>query len=192
MAKIMSVQEALATMQAKTNAKGKKVLNRFNKKNFNTLVLAMANDVEFSTKVAKKIKNDDGTCGVELEDIMVTKDFRKFCKKIAEAAGIDKVESERIMTSDFSINDVDGLYEFFVTAIYEYMEAGNKFDFLPKEEFKCSISIKDVDENTKVSDARNPKDGSFIGTFETRHKKHKKAVVSSSCPDWLSEKRKIK
>ena len=54
MAKIMTVEEALATMQAKKNSKGKKVLNRFSKKNFNTLMVAMANDVDFTEKVAKK------------------------------------------------------------------------------------------------------------------------------------------
>lgn len=191
MAKIMTVQEALASMQAKTNEKGTKVLNRFNKKSFNTLMLAMANDVDFTTKVAKKVKNEDGTDGVELEDVMVTKEFRKWCKKLAENAGIDKAESERIMTSDFTINDVEGLYDFFATALYEYMNAGNKFDFPSKEDFEGSIFLKDMEETTKEYDGRNPKDGSFIGRFESKTKKHKVMATKSSCPSWLSEKRKI-
>ena len=34
MSKIMTVEEALASMGAKTNASGKLVVNRFNKKNY--------------------------------------------------------------------------------------------------------------------------------------------------------------
>ena len=66
MAKIMTVEEALATMQAKSNAKGEKVLNRFNKKNFNILMTAIANDVDFTEKVAKKTGDT-----FELEDVIV-------------------------------------------------------------------------------------------------------------------------
>ena len=191
MAKIMTVEEALATMQAKKNAKGETILNRFNKKSFNNLLLAMANDVEFTSKVAKKVKNEDGTDSFELEDVMVTKEFRKWCKKIAEKAGIDRAESERIMTSDFTINDVEGLYDFFATALYEYMNAGNKFELPSKEDFEGSFFIKEVDEVTKEYDGRNPKDGSFTGRYKSTNKKHKEAKVKSSCPSWLSEKRKI-
>ena len=36
MAKILSVEEAIASITAKTNKKGNKVVNRFNKKNFIT------------------------------------------------------------------------------------------------------------------------------------------------------------
>ena len=55
MSKTASVKDVLATMVAKTNAKGNKVMNRFSKKNFNNLMTAIANDVEFTTKVAKKV-----------------------------------------------------------------------------------------------------------------------------------------
>ena len=90
MAKIMTVQEALESIKAtKKSEKGETILNRFNKKSFNNLMLAMANDVDFTSKVAKKVKNEDGTDSFELEDVMVTKEFRKWCKKIAEKAGID-------------------------------------------------------------------------------------------------------
>ena len=67
MAKIMTVEEALNVMRAKANAKGKVTINRFNKKNFNTLMTALANDIEFKTQVAKVKKGELDS----LEDIIV-------------------------------------------------------------------------------------------------------------------------
>lgn len=185
--KILTVQEALESMKAKTNAKGEKVINRFNKKNFNTLMLAMANDVDFTSKVAKKTGDT-----FELEDVLVTKNFRKWCKTLVEKAGVDSSESERVMSADFTIDNVEGLYDFFATALYEYLDAGNRFDLPDKEDFQGGIVLKDIEESTRVFEARNPKDGSSLGTFETTKKKHKELAVKSSCPSYLSEKRKIK
>ena len=140
MAKIMTVEEALATMQAKKNSKGKKVLNRFSKKNFNTLMVAMANDVDFTEKVAKKTGDS-----FVLEDVMVTKAFRKWVKKLVEKAGIDANESERVMSDDFKIDDMEALYDFFVAALYEYLNAGNRFDLPNKEDFqRCGRSYQRI------------------------------------------------
>ena len=187
MAKILTVQEALDLVKAKTNAKGDKQINRFNKKNFNTLALAIANDTDFKIQVAKK---SGDTC--ELEDVMVTKEFRKWCKKFAEKLGVDSAESEKVLSNDFKIDTVDGLTDFMSAAIYEYMNAGNRFDFPNREDFQGGMYIKDIAESTTVRDAKNPKDGSYIGTFETHKKKHKVLAVKSSCPTYLSDKRKIK
>jgi hypothetical protein len=52
---VMTVEEALASMESKEGKNGNIVINRFNKKNFNTLMTAMANDPEFTTKVVKKV-----------------------------------------------------------------------------------------------------------------------------------------
>lgn len=188
MAKIMSVEEALASMQAKKNEKGKVVLNRFNKKNFNTLMVAMANDINFRAQVAKASKGELK----DVEDIMVTKEFRKWCKKLVEKMGVDSSESEKIMSEDFVIDNLDGIYEFFVTALYKYIEAGNQFDLLPTPEFKGSIYLKDIDEVTKVSDAFSPQDRSYIGTFETTKKKHKELGVKTGCPSFLKNRKEVK
>lgn len=187
MAKILTVKEALELIQGKTNAKGETQINRFNKKNFNTLALAIANDTDFKIQVAKKTGD---TC--ELEDVMVTKEFRKWCKKFAEKLGVDSAESEKILTSEFKIDTVEGLTDFMATAIYEYMNAGNRFDFPNREDFQGGLYIKNIDESTSVRDAKNPKDGSYIGTFETHKKKHKILAVKSTCPTYLSSKRKLK
>ena len=55
MSKIMTVQEALESMKGKKNAKGEMVINRFNKKNFTKLMVAMANDVDFKTELVMRL-----------------------------------------------------------------------------------------------------------------------------------------
>lgn len=187
MSKILTVQEALNSMSAKEGKNGKVTLNRFNKKNFGILMTALANDVDFTSKVAKVKAGELDT----VEDVLVTKGFRKWCKNLVEKAGVDKAESERVMSADFQIDNMDGLYEFFASALYQYIEAGNQFDFLPTEDFKGSLYLKSVDEKTTVADVKSPQDGSYIGTFETTKKKHKELAVKSGCPAFLKNRKKV-
>lgn len=185
--KVLTVEEALAEMKAKTK-NGKTIVNRFNKKNFTKLLTALANDVEFTTEVAKIKKGDLDT----VEEIMVSKEFRKWCKSLLEKAGMDKSESVKILDKSFIIPSMDGMYEFFATALYEYMGAGNQFEFLPKKDFNGKIYLKDVDDKTTITDAHSPQDRSYLGTYETKKKKHKEVASKSSCPSWLQERKKIK
>lgn len=186
MSKIMTVAEAIESMTAKKNAKGNTVLNRFSKKNFNNLMVAIANDVEFTEKVAKKTGET-----FELEDIMVTKEFRKWCRKLVEKAGVDAYESEVVMTDNFKIEDMTPLYDFFAAALYKYINAGNKFDLHTHEDFEGSIFLKDIEESKNTYSARNPLTGEALGNFERKTKKHRELRVKSSAPEWLSTKRKI-
>jgi len=179
----MTVNEALQTM---TNENGK---NRFNKKNFTALMTALANDQEFVTRVAK-VRNSEIDV---IEKVAVSKGFREFCKKILEKGGVDKNESVIALSDSFEFTNADlsGLYEFIETAIYEYMNSGNTFEFLPREDFKGSISIKDVPEKTTVAEAFSPKDRTSLGTYETTKKKHKELVAKSTCPAWLKDRKKV-
>lgn len=186
--KIMTVEEALASMKAKTNENGEPVINRFNKKNFNLLMVAMANDQEFKHEYVKVKKGEID----DVEEIMVTKGFRKWCQRLVEKAGVDKAESERVLSPDFKIDNMDGLYEFFATALYKYIEAGNRFDLIPTKEFKGGISLAEVAESTKETDAFSPKDRTYLGRYKTTTKKHKKLMVKSSCPSFLKERMKVK
>ena len=190
MSKVMSVEEALASMTAKEGKNGNPVINRFNKKNFTSLMTAMANDPEFTAKVVK-VKNNEID---SVEEVMVSKGFREFCRKIVEKAGVDKKESAIVLTPafEFSNSDLNGLYEFFAEAVYEYMAAGNQFDFLPTEDFKGSISLKNVAEVTKTAEAFSPKDRSSLGTYKTTKKAHKELAVKSSCPSFLKSRIKVK
>ena len=185
--KVMSVKEALEEIKAKPGKNGKIVINRFSKKSFNSLMKAMINDPDFSAKVAK-VKGGDLE---SVETVMVTKGFREWIKKLLEKAGIDKTESAMALSSDFEIDNVDGLYEFFVTAVYEYMAAGNRFDFMPTEDFKGGIEIKEVAEKTTIADAHSPQDRSYLGTFKTTKKAHKELKVKTSCPSFLAKREKV-
>lgn len=192
MAKVMTVQEALDSMRGKRivdekTGKEKVQYNRFSKKNFNALMTAMANDEGFVFKVAKTKAGEIS----DLEDIMVTKKFRKWCKALVEKAGVDKAESEKVLSPDFVIDNVDGLYEFFTAALYSYMEAGNAFDMPLTEDCKASFKMIDIPETTTVKEAYSPQDRSYLGTYETRKKKHKQIHVSSSCPDFLKTRKRV-
>ena len=162
--------------------------NRFSKKSFNKLLKAIANDPEFTTKVAIT-KNKELA---EVQDVAVSKGFREFLKKVLEKAGVDKAESGMVLEDSFTIDNVDGLYEFFSAVIYEYMDAGNKYDFLPKEDFKGSISLKQNKEGSSIKDVRNPKTGETIGRFEYRNKAYKSLVASSACPEYLKTRKEVK
>jgi len=186
MAKKMTVDEALASMAGKKNG-DKLVPNRFSKKNFNRLMIAMLNDTEFVHKKAN-IKGDQLE---DVKEIMVTRNFRRFCKKLVEKCGVDKLESEKIMTPDFTIDDVDGLYDFFAAALYKYMEVGNRFDLIPTVDFKGSITIKEIPESVRVSEAFSPQDRKLLGIYETTKEAHKVVVAKAECPKHLKKRKKV-
>lgn len=188
MAKILTVEQALRDIRPKKNTKGELVINRFNKKKFENLLLAILNDTNYTTTNVK-IRNGE----IIKEEVEITKNFRKFCKKILECAGIDKTEAARIESDSFSINNVDGLYEFFSEIIYLYMESGNQFDFPNKEDFKGGIQLIDVEESTNIYKSRDlAGDGRVLGEVEKKTKKHKRLKAKSSAPSYLSSKRIIK
>lgn len=187
MAKIMSVPEAIKSMEAKKKDNGTVVLNRFNKKNFNILMTAIANDPAFTEKVAKKVGDN-----FELEEVLVGQNFRKWCKKLVEKAGIDSKESAVVLESSFKIDDCEPLYDFFVSSLYNYIEAGNKFDLHTKEDFQGSIFLKNIDGFSKTYNSKNPSTGEDLGKVEVTTKKHKKLEVKSPAPSWLSTKKKLK
>lgn len=179
MAKVYSVDEALELIKSE----GK--MNRFNKKKFESVMIALANDPKFKEEVAKKVGDE-----VVVGEIIPSKSFRKWLKRIVEKAGVDEKESEKVLDPSFTITSVDGLYEFFTTAVYEYMAAGNRFDFPSHEDFQGSLYLKDVPESSTVYTARNPRTGESLGEFETHKKAHKVLAAKSSCPAWLASRKK--
>lgn len=162
--------------------------NRFSKKKFNDLLTALSNDLSCSVE---QVKIKDGQIAT-IEEIMVTKEFRKWCRKLLEKAGIDKIESKRILTEDIKFDSMDGLYEFFSAAMYIYMEKGNRFDFISNTEFKGSLELKDKEESITTSDTFKPGPvKEFIGVYETTKPKHKSLSAKSSCPSYLKKKRLV-
>lgn len=181
----MAVESVKEVLESITPEPGK--TNRFSKKNFNRLLKAVVNDTDFCGKMAV-VKNKELT---EVQDIMVTKDFRKFLKGVLEKAGIDKNESDMVMESSFTIDNVDGLYEFISTVLYTYMDAGNTFDFIPQEDFDGGMTIRKKEASTKIRELRNPSNGESLGTWEIYNKEYKTLVVSGSCPAYLTSRRKL-
>ena len=184
MSGVQTVEEVMAEITAKTNAQGKKVVNRFNKKNFSKLVTAAANDPEFVSTVAVTKKGELlGT-----ETIAVGAEFRKWVRKIVEEAGIDPNESGIVESSDFRIPNMDWAYNFFAEVLWRYLQ-NNRFDLLTKEDFNATISIKDVAESTTTSETRKPGSNEILGKFETVKKEHKELSVKGKCPKWLQDRR---
>lgn len=188
MAKVLTVNEVLEEIKAKENSRGTVVLNRFNKKKFEKLMKAMINDPEFATQVAVVKKGELET----VEDIKVSASFRKFIQHVVEKAGVDKSESSKVLDSTFTVDKVEGMYEFFATAMYLYMEQGNKFDLLPKQDFKGSLYIKNNKPSKKVSKAYHPKTRDFLGEFETERDSHRSLGIKSACPSYLKKRKKVK
>ena len=177
----MTVKEVLEEIKSE----GENKYNRFSKKNFEKLMKAMVNDTEFEMKVAQ-VK------GGELVDeipVMVTKEFRKFLRHVVEKAGVDKKESEMVMDDSFTIDNVDGLYEFFTAALYNYIAAGNKFDMPKTKDFQGSLYMKKNPKATKIIKSRNPQTGEDLGTFEQTNEDYHSLAVSSPCPDWLKTRK---
>lgn len=159
----------------------------FSKKNFNKLLLAIVNDTDFVSEVAV-VKNKEL---VEVQKIAVTKEFRKFLKKVLEKGGIDKKESDFVMDSSFEIPSVEGLYELFAAAMYTFMDSGNKFELLPQEDFKGSIYIKKNKEKTQRKRVRNPQTGEDLGEYDYTSAKHKTLAVSGGCPEYLKTRKRV-
>lgn len=185
---VLKVTEVLEEIKASENEAGKRVINRFNKKRFEKLLKAMANDPNFTTQVAIVKKGELET----VEEIAVSEGFRKFCKHIVEKAGVDKAESPKVLTEDFTLDTMDGMYEFFATAVYLYMDAGNRFDLLPKEDFKGSLFIRENKPSKRVQKIFHPKTREDLGVIEIEKDTHRSLGVKSACPSYLKKRKKIK
>ncbi len=183
--KMKTVKEALVEVQAK-EVDGKKQMNRFSKKNFETVLAAMINDKDYKF-IAARVKSGELE-GVE--EISTSELFRTLVEKILVAAGMDKDGAK--VAHDMEFTKVDGLYEVFAAALYEYMDAGNRFDLLPTKEFKGSIHVRTNDGSKETREAFHPKTRESLGTFETEKSPHKTLGVKSSCPKYLKKRNKIK
>lgn len=161
--------------------------SRFNKQKFNWLMRAILNDPDFVETSVKYYHQN-----LQPVDLSVSKDFRKFIKKVLEKLGVDSSEAKRILEPEFKFDNVNGLYEFFAAAVYEYMEVGNKFDLIPKEDFRATIYMDTEKKKKKKYKARDPISGVYLGEVEVETEEHKRLKVSSPAPKWMTKRKKIK
>lgn len=185
--KKMSLDEVKELITPTPNKNGNIHPNRFSKKNFELFVLAVLNDPDYVVKIGKHKNNE-----IAETEIYITKQFRKWLVGVLASFGVDSNEAKTLLTDEYQFTNVKGFYDLMAAIIYDYMEIGNKFDFHTKKDFNGSISIREMEENTKVYNPRNPRTNEKMGQYETKRKKHKELSVKSSCPKWLQEKRKLK
>lgn len=127
----------------------------FKKSDYLNLAKAMLNTPDYSTEIVKSRNDEDGT--VVTETLKPVEMFReKFLKPILKDCGVDAAEADMVMTME--IKKVEGLYELVKELDYQYMMAGRNVDFLPKEDFKASMSIDHHDEFVRESRVPGKKD----------------------------------
>ena len=166
-----------------TVSKNGKVKKTFSKADYDKLLKAMVNDPSYkatycSTKGGEVVK----------KEVEVTKMFRESIKKILINFGVDKQEAEKVV-SDYQFTNVDGWYELAAESIYKYMEAGKKYDFPTREDFKGSLSMKEVEESVGTfTSIRKKGDTSPAKEFKIKTKKHKVLEKKSKAPAWLKKK----
>ena len=149
----------------------------FSRELFNELTLAYMNDVDNVTTIAKT-KNGE----MVTEEINVPQNFRKMIMKILLDFGVDKQEAERIMTNDYQFKNLDALYEVSSELILNYAGTGKKFNFITKPDLEVSLLIDEYEECVKLNKRPGATDEE---AKEVRYQKHKRAKVSSTCPEWL-------
>ena len=179
----MTVSEVLKEIGAKGETP-----NRFSKEKFEKLLLAMANDTEF-TSLVSKVKGGKYVGDIEIN---VSDGFRKWVKSVLEDVGMDKNDASIVLDPDYKFKNVNGLYEYFAHTLYTFLAAGNKYDMPQQKDFKGSLYIKKNPKKTKKVKARNPQTGEDLGEFEQTTEAYRSLAVSSPCPVYLKDRKKIK
>ena len=149
----------------------------FSRELFNELTKAYMNDIGNTTTIAKT-KNGE----LVEEELNVPLNFRKMIMKILLDFGVDRQEAETILTNDYQFKDLSALYEVSSELILNYAGTGKKFNFITKPDLQCSLLIEDYEEEVKLTKRPGASDDE---AHEVLYKKHRKAKVSSTCPDWL-------
>ncbi len=160
-----------------TSSSGKEI-KTFSRTDFDKLASAFLNDVEYKTE---SVAMRGGK--LERKTVEPVKALRGLIRKVLIDFGVDKQEAEKIMDSTYEIKSVDGIYELCSELVYQYINAGKKFDFMTKEDFSGSILLKEVDE--VVTEHKDIKTGE---PYRVKKKKHKVLEKKSKVPKWLKNK----
>lgn len=142
---------------------------------FNSISKALFNEVDYTTKKTKTVNGE-----MVVEDVKPVEAFRQgMIKNILKKAGHDNAEAESLAMS-IEVDNVNGLYEFVSEDLYQYMAAGKKFTFMPKEDFQGSINLNLIAEHDEAY--HNPKTGE---AGVSHQKAYKKLKADSTCPKHL-------
>lgn len=159
------------------------VKKTFSRTDFDTLLKAMLNDPDYTTEYC-------GTKNGEMikKETKPVKMFRESLKRVLVNFGVDSHDAEKIV-NDYKFTNVDGWYELMSEIIYRYMEAGKKFDFPTREDFKASISIKTIDKAVGTySTIKKKGETGPTEKFQIETQAHKILEKKSKAPAWLKKK----
>lgn len=177
-------KEVKAELKANVKrGKNGNIIHSFSKTDFNELINALINDVDYQMETVKIV---DG----QLTDFSapIVKEVReKLLIPVLMKAGVDRNEATEIAsTFRYSNSQTTCLYDFIADALYQYMDAGKKFNFPNRYDFNGSIHLKDVEEEVVERDVRDIKDHrTIIGHKKEKRNSHKTIVKKSSCPLWM-------
>lgn len=177
MSEVKTFSEVFDEIKAavKTTKTGKQQKS-FSRSDFNKLTKAYLNTPGLAIQKAVA-KGDDE---YEVQEIFPVLEFRKMLQVILKDFGVDKQESEKILTDAYQIRNADSMYDLLSGVLYSYLDAGKKFDFHTLPDFKGSISLLEMAET--VTEQRNIQTGE---TFKMNKKQHKVVKTQSKAPKWL-------
>ena len=175
-------KEVFDEIKGSSSGSGRQVKS-FSRADFDELMTAYLNTPEYEAEVAK-IKEGN----MVTEKIKPVAAFRGMLKEVIKSFGVDEQEAAGILeTYKFKESQGRALYDLFAELMYQYMEAGKKFDLLTKKDFKGGIIMEDVAAST--ASYKTPRTGE-IG--EVKKENHKKIKAKSKVPKWLKKSLKSK
>lgn len=167
--------------EIKKNKKSGKSVKSFSKSAFDKLAKALINEPGY---VINSVAVKNGK--VEDREIKPVEKFRSGLKLILQDFGVDKQEAARVLDSSYEIRSVEGFYELVSELLYTYVDAGKKFDFIPRKDFIGSLSLREVEEMT--TEHKNIQDPTQV--FKVKKGKHKQLEKKSKAPRWLKTRLK--
>lgn len=167
----------------KKSAKSGGLIHSFSRTDFNNLFAAFINDPAHEMETVQIV---DGK--LTPVKTAVVREFReKFIVPILIEYGVSKEEAQKAVEDyKFKTSQVSTAYEFIAEIVYQYLEAGKKFNFPSRKDFQGSIHLKDIPEGTVERDIRDIKDHkTVIGHKKEKRDTHKTLVKKSTAPVWL-------
>lgn len=161
-----------------STSKTGKPVKSFSRSDFDRLAKAYVNQVDYT------LESVGQRAGVLVrKEVKPVENLRGMLKRILLDFGVDKQEAERVMDASYEIKNVDGIYELVSELTYKYIEAGKKFDFITREDFTGSLTLKELGET--VSEHKSIATGE---KFKVKKQSHRILEKKSKTPKWLKER----
>lgn len=140
----------------------------FSKNDFNELMVAYLNDIDYEGDVYKT-KGDS----VYITKTKPVEEFRKLITSVLVDVGIEQNEAEQIMR-EYQFKKADVMLNFMNEFIYNYMKTGRRYDLGSKEDFSGKIYLKERGKvNKKNNKGQTVEQDSYFSLGQ-----------ESPCPKW--------